>query len=242
MRAIASAMVMMMAAQGVAAADDVSARIAEQVKQLDSRLVVESVAAAPLEGLYEIVLDSGEVLYTDDSGQYILAGQLYRVVAGEGLVNLTEQRLQQTRVDLLAQVPAEDRVIYPAQGDTKARLQVFTDVDCVYCRRLHNEVATLNRMGVQVEYLAFPRGGAGSAAAAKMETIWCATGDQRRQLMDSAKAGERPASADCDSPVMEQFALGQRLGVTGTPALVLEDGRLIPGYMPAQQLGEMLGL
>jgi len=242
MRAAASALVMMVMAQGAVAAEDISAQVAERVRQLDSRLQVESVAEAPLKGLYEVVLESGEVLYTDVSGEYILSGKLYRNQPGQGLVNLTEQRLQQTRADLLAQVPAEERVIFPAQGETRARLQVFTDVDCVYCRRLHSEVKTLNQMGVQVEYLAFPRGGAGSATAASMDAIWCAKGEQRRQLMDSAKAGGQPAPADCDSPVLEQYALGQRLGVTGTPALVLEDGRLIPGYLPAERLGEMLGL
>jgi thiol:disulfide interchange protein DsbC len=224
------------------AADDVHARVAERIKQLDSRLNVESVADAPLKGLYEVVLDSGEVLYTDDSGEYVLAGQLYQIVAGQGFVNLTEQRMQQIRVDMLAKIPAEERVIFPADGEMKARLQVFTDVDCVYCRRLHQEVDELNGMGIQVEYLAFPRGGANSAAAGKMSAIWCAEGDERRELMSRAKSGEALSAADCDNPVLDQFRLGQRLGVTGTPALVLEDGRLLPGYVPAQRLATMLGL
>lgn len=242
MRVTAAALATMVMAQGAWAADAAEERIAERIRQLDSRLVVETVADSPLTGLYEVVLQSGEVLYSDAAGEYVLSGQLFHIVDGGTVVNLSEQRLQAKRVDMLAQVPDEDRVIFPAEGETRARIQVFTDVDCVYCRRLHQEVKTLNAMGIQVDYLAFPRGGARSAAAGKMSAIWCAQGEARRELMSRAKEGENLQPVDCDNPVLDEFRLGQQLGVTGTPALVLDDGRLIPGYMPAPQLASLLGL
>jgi len=241
MRAVAAALMMLCLVQGAAAAEDVRERIAARIGSFDSRLSVESVEPAPLPGLYEVVLSSGEVLYSDEKGEYILAGELYRVGGGK-LVSLTEERLKGVRVKALAAIPDAQRVIFPAQGERKAHLQVFTDVDCGYCRKLHGEVARLNEMGVQVDYLAFPRGGARSAAAAKMSAIWCAEGDERRALMTRAKNGENLAPASCDNPVMEQFDIGRQLGVTGTPALVLDDGRLLPGYLPAEQLAEVLGL
>ncbi|KEA64942.1 Thiol:disulfide interchange protein DsbC [Marinobacterium lacunae] len=241
MRAFAAALLLCVMSQSVLAADTVRDRIAERIQSFDSRLSVESVSEAPMAGLYEVVLSSGEVLYTDDKAEYILAGELYQIQSGN-LVSLTEERLKDVRVKALAGIPAEQRVIFPAKGERKAHLQVFTDVDCGYCRKLHDEVAKLNDMGVQVDYLAFPRGGARSAAAAKMSAIWCAEGDERRALMTRAKNGENLKPVACDNPVMEQFAIGQQLGVTGTPALVLDDGRLLPGYLPAEQLAKVLGL
>lgn len=241
MRAIAAAL-MLFITQGVAAEEDVSKSISARIGSFDSRLSVESVAPAPLPGLYEVVLSSGEVLYSDAQGEYILAGELYKVQESGQLVSLTEERLKAVRVQILSTIADDQRVIFPAKGERKARLQVFTDVDCVYCRKLHGEVAELNAMGVQVDYLAFPRGGARSAAAGKMSAIWCAEGEERRSLMTRAKNGEALPAADCDNPVLEQFAIGQQLGVTGTPALVLEDGRLLPGYLPAEQLAKQLGL
>lgn len=242
MRAVAAALLMLCMVQGAAAADKVQERLIERIQSFDSRLSVESVSPAPMPGLYEVVLSSGEVLYTDAQGEYILAGELYQVQGAGKLVSLTEERMKAVRVRALAAIPAEQRVVFPAKGERKAHLQVFTDVDCGYCRKLHSEVAKLNEMGIQVDYLAFPRAGAGSAAAAKMSAIWCAQGDERRQLMTRAKNGEKLAPGDCDNPVLEQFALGQQLGVTGTPALVLDDGRLLPGYLPAERLAQVLGL
>lgn len=241
MRALVAAMLMLVVAQGAQAAEDASSKIAERIKSVDSRLSVESVTATPMDGLYEVVLASGEVLYTDSEGEYVLSGELYHLEKGRGLVNLTEQRMQKVRVDALAKIPAEQRVVFPAKGERKARIQVFTDVDCVYCRRLHSEVTKLNEMGIEVDYLAFPRGGEGSAAAGKMTAIWCAEpGDVRRDLMNRAKSGESLEPVSCDNPVLDQFHLGQQLGVTGTPALILDNGQLLPGYVPAERLKQIL--
>ncbi len=241
MRALVAAMLMLVVAQAAQAAGDASDKIAERIKSVDSRLSVESVTATPMDGLYEVVLASGEVLYTDSEGEYVLSGELYHLEEGRGLVNLTEQRMQKVRVDALAKIPAEQRVVFPAKGERKARIQVFTDVDCVYCRRLHAEVTKLNEMGIEVDYLAFPRGGERSAAAGKMTAIWCAEpGEVRRDLMNRAKSGEALEPVACDNPVLDQFHLGQQLGVTGTPALILDNGQLLPGYVPAERLKQIL--
>lgn len=242
MRSLMGALLMLALAQSAVAADSAEDKIRAAIAQLDQRVNITSVEPAALEGLYEVLLSSGEVLYASEQGDYFLAGELYHIDPQAGFVNLTEQRLSKARAEALAQVKAEDRVIFAPKGEVKARIQVFTDVDCVYCRRLHNEVAELNALGIQVDYLAFPRGGAQSPAAATMETIWCAKGDERKALFTRAKQGEALDPVRCDSPVMAQFELGQKLGVTGTPAIVLEDGRLVPGYVPAQRMAQMLGL
>ena len=224
------------------AADTAEDNIKQQLSRVDSRFEVSSIEPAPMKGLYEVTLSSGEVLYADAKGEYILAGQLYQIDADKGLVNLTEAKRAQARAVAMQALSEEDMVVYRPDGAVQATVHVFTDVDCPYCRKLHEEVPALNEMGVQVNYLAFPRGGMGSRAYTTMTSIWCGDAEERRERMDEAKSGGRVDEEQCDSPVMEQFALGQKLGVTGTPALVLEDGRLLPGYVPAERLKQVLGL
>ena len=132
---------------------------------------------------------------------------------------------------------------YSPEGEVKARIHVFTDISCPYCVKLHREIPELNKMGIEVSYLAFPRAGQGSAAHKQMNAIWCAGDeDARRDAMDQAKLTRSLAGSDCKTPVIEQMALGQSMGVTGTPALVMADGKLVPGYVPAKQLAKMLGI
>lgn len=224
------------------AADTAEENIRKQLGQVDSRLQIQSVEPAPMAGLYEVVLSSGETLYADMKGEYLLAGQLFRVDTEQGLVNLTEQKRNVARQAAIQSLDVADMVVYKPAGEVKATLHVFTDVDCPYCRKLHEEVPALNKMGVQVNYLAFPRGGPGSAAHAKMQTIWCGTDAERRERMDEIKAGERLDNETCDNPVLDQYMLGQKMGITGTPALILDDGSLLPGYMPAARLQQIMKL
>jgi len=243
MRSLTLTSALMLAMTGSAwAADSAEEKIKQQLSRVDSRLKVDAVEPAPLAGLYQVTLNSGETLYADAKGEYLLAGQLYKV-ADEGLVNLTEQKRAEQRQQALAALDEKDMVVYKPDGAVKATIHVFTDVDCPYCRKLHDEVPALNEMGVQVNYLAFPRGGLGSKAYTTMNSIWCGDdAEQRRERMDDVKGGGRISEDSCETPVMDQFRLGQKLGVTGTPALLLEDGQLLPGYMPAERLRQALKL
>ncbi|MBY4676150.1 DsbC family protein [Marinobacterium arenosum] len=216
--------------------------IVAQLQKVNKSIPVVSVEPAQMPGMYEVTLGSGEVLYADPKGEYFVVGQMYRYSDQDGFVNLTEKKLAAQRAEKLKQVAEEDMVIFAPEGEVKATLNVFTDVDCPYCRKLHEEVPKLNEMGVQVNYLAFPRAGFGSPAYKKMNSIWCGEPGTRTELMTKVKTGQKIEELDCKSPVMEQMALGQSVGVTGTPALLLEDGTLVPGYMPAARLGAMLGI
>jgi thiol:disulfide interchange protein DsbC len=117
---------------------------------------------------------------------------------------------------------------------------VFTDVDCGYCRKLHLEVPAMNKMGVEVRYLAYPRSGVGSPSYDKLVTAWCST--NRQDAITRMKRGEELPPKKCDNPVAHEYELGQMAGLTGTPAIVLEDGRMLPGYMSANELGHLLGI
>ena len=216
--------------------------IKQSLKKIDARLSVVAIEPAEMEGMYAVELNTGELLYSDAKGEYFMLGQLFRLSDQEGFVNLTEGKRKQQRLDQIAKIEEKDMIVFPAEGTHKATVTVFTDVDCGYCRKLHKEVPTLNKMGIQVNYLAFPRAGVGSRTYNVMESIWCAAPDQRNAMMTKAKSGQQVEAKSCDSPVAQQMMLGQSVGVTGTPALVFEDGTLMPGYLPAAQLARALKL
>ncbi|MFY0655857.1 MAG: DsbC family protein [Neptunomonas phycophila] len=219
-------------------AQSVEEQIQTQIKKIDASIPVVSIEKAPIPGMYEVELGSGEVLYTDEKGEFFLLGNLYQLSDAEGFVSLTEKKQNAQREKEMAALDDSDLVIYPAQGAEKASVFVFTDVDCPYCRKLHDEVPKLQAQGVTVKYLAFPRQGPGSPVHKKMESIWCA--EDRNAAMDQSKQGKSVASATCENPVIDQYMLGQKAGVTGTPAIVTAQGKLIPGYMPASRLIELI--
>lgn len=188
-----------------------------------------SVGLSPIAGLYEAKIDS-VVVYVTADGRYFLAGNLYETNTG---VNLTDESLSGWRKSLLDGLDEKEMVVF-APEETKYTINVFTDVDCGYCVKLHQEVATLNEAGVKVRYLAFPRAGEGSDTYNKMVSVWCAKDKQK--AMDAAKAREPVEKAECNNPITSQYKLGQRMGITGTPALVFSDGDVVPGYMPARNL------
>ena len=117
-------------------------------------------------------------------------------------------------------------------------LTVFTDIDCPYCAKLHREVPQLNKNGITVEYLMFPRAGLGTPSFKKAVSMWCA--EDNNKSMTEAKEGRPIDNKTCENPIKAQYQLGQELGVRGTPALITKTGKLIPGYVPADRLTKML--
>jgi thiol:disulfide interchange protein DsbC len=128
----------------------------------------------------------------------------------------------------MASVNGRDMVVFGPE-DAKYTVDVFTDIDCPYCVRLHNQMAEYNRLGIRIRYLAFPRAGISSSSYDKWVSVWCS--DDRQTAMGDAKNGKRIPAKKCDSPVKQQFALGRAVGVRGTPSLILENGHMIPGYV-----------
>ena len=122
----------------------------------------------------------------------------------------------------------------------KRYVTVFTDIDCGYCRKLHNEVPELNAAGIQVRYLAFPRAGIGSNSHNKYVSVWC--NDDPQASLTKAKSGRPVAKATCENPIAETYRLGQQIGVRGTPMIIYDDGKITPGYLPSKELIKRLGL
>ncbi|TVP46492.1 MAG: DsbC family protein [Halomonas sp.] len=223
-----------------AQADAVADRLAGSLSVNGQSMPVESVTGTPMDGIYHVRLESGESFYSNADGSYFLVGSLYEN-AEDGLVNLTEQEQNQERADALAAVPESERVIYRGAEEPKATIVVFTDPSCPYCARLHETIPELNDLGIAVHYFAFPRAGMNSAVATTLQQVWCS--DNRSEAMNRAKEGQAiSGSANCDNPVAGQYDLGRALGVQGTPAIILPDGQLVPGFVPPERLTAMLGL
>lgn len=213
--------------------------IKQKLQAAGRDIPVSVVRPSVVENIYEVELSSGEMFYSTADGGYLFSGDLYQV-SPQGFKNITEEGRMLARAQQIQSLDEKELVIFPAEGEKKGQITVFTDVDCGYCRKLHKEVPELNKMGITVRYLAFPRSGLGSEVYRTMVSVWCA--DNRQDALTRAKQGEVIQSKACVDPVASQYQLGQKLGVTGTPAIFLDDGRLLPGYMPAARIATTLGL
>ncbi len=198
------------------------------------------VKESPIPGMYRVQVQNGPLFFVSADGKYFLTGDMYQVKSNE-YVNLQEVERTAKRKEIMAIVDPKDEIIFKPKGETKAVIQVFTDVDCGYCQKLHREIAELNGYGIEVRYLAYPRAGVQSEAFNKLATAWCS--DNPQETLTRFKNRERVKIDVCEkNPVAMQFQLGNMVGVRGTPALVLADGTMVPGYRPAKDLAEMLGL
>lgn len=223
-----------------ASADAMTDHLAENLRVNGQQMPVEQVDVTPMDGIYHVRLESGESFYSNADGSHFLVGDLYQN-ADNGLVNLTEQAKNQERAAALAAIPESERFVYRGTGEPKATVVVFTDPTCPYCERLHETVPELNERGIAVHYLAFPRAGMGSDAATSLQQAWCS--DNRSEAMTRAQQRQSlSGSSDCDNPIAEQYNLGMALGVQGTPAIILPDGQMVPGFVPPERLVAMLGL
>ena len=194
----------------------------------------EIISAVPtdMDDIYWVTASGLPSFFTDKSGKHIIQGQII-AVGQDAPVDISGALVAKAAQDALKTVDKKDMVIYPAKGATKSVVYAFTDADCPYCTKLHEEMGEINARGIEVRYLAWPRS---EGSIPKMEAIWCS--EDRNAAMDQAKMGANVQAPSCNSPVKEQIELGMSLGVRGTPAIFTESGQQIGGYLPAAQLAQ----
>lgn len=194
----------------------------------------EQVSAAPMAGLYEVRLGS-KIAYVSADGRYLLQGEIIDLETDE---NLTEARRGGLRRAVLATVDEASMIVFAPARYTDS-ITVFTDVDCGYCRKLHRQIAEYNARGIRVRYMAFPRSGPGTASWKEAEKVWCSA--DRRTALTRAKLGEKLTAPDCKAPMIAQhFNIGRDFGLQGTPAIVLDSGELIGGYLEPAELAKYI--
>lgn len=222
------------------APDNTFSTIERKLSAVRPDLKFKVMGESSLSGIYEVEVDGGPILFVAKDGSHFIDGNLYKITPTQ-FIDIKEVRLTAMRRDIFSKLNPDELIVFKPAGESKAIMNVFTDIDCGYCRKLHKEVPMLNAMGVEVRYLAYPRAGLESESYLKIATAWCA--DDRNKSLTNFKNGRNTTIAICDdNPVAEHFALGNSIGVTGTPATILMDGTLLPGYRSAADFAQLLGL
>ena len=221
----------------------VDAAALQMVRQALAKLApgvqVDMVNRAPLPGFYQVIA-AGQLVYVSTDGKYLLNGDLIDLGTSSSLNAAAWAAFRKAE---LAKVPVAERIEY-APAHPKYRITVFTDVTCAYCRLLHQHMAELNKEGIAVDYLAWPRSGVQDDAGRPtqvykaMVSAWCAA--DPRAALDGEFKGHEAKPATCANPVRQQYELGEKLGVNGTPAIFTADGRQIGGYLTPAQLLHVL--
>ncbi|SRR5581483_3338674 len=223
----------------LAVAADADADLAAVKQKLTERLPNVSLdklkRSSAMPGWYE--LEHGmQLLYISGDGKRLFLGDLVDL---ETRTNVTESWREQTAIRLINAV-GEQNMIVMGPADAKRTITVFTDVDCPYCARLHQEVPELTKSGVKVRYLLFPRAGIGSETYKKSVAVWCAA--DRVKAVGIAKAGGKVEMKTCANPVENHYQLGRQLEVSGTPTIYLDDGKMLGGYLPSSRLLAILNI
>jgi thiol:disulfide interchange protein DsbC len=216
------------------AADPKDPRVA-LLKRLPAGAKLEDLRPSPIPGIFEFA-QGAEISYLTADGKYFIDGNIYDMDSRE---NLTETMRTHARATLLAAVPESEMIIF-SPPNPRYTITVFTDVDCAYCRKLHSQIGEINSLGVRVRYVFFPRTGPDTESWHKAEAVWCSA--NRNEALTRAKAGGAlDLKKTCgETPVAREYALGQSLGVQGTPAIFTANGNLIAGYLPPQELVQQI--
>lgn len=210
-------------------------RVRSKLAELVPEQAPDSIKPTPIKDLYEVVYGA-QVMYVSAEGRYLLRGNLIDLDQRQ---DLTEQTRSGARKEALAKVDESEMLVFsPSSKKTLHTLTVFTDIDCPYCRKLHSEINEYTNAGIKVRYLLFPRTGKNSPSYYKAVNVWCAK--DRNEALTKAKQGKELPKRTCKNPVQSQMELGQLIGVNGTPATVLENGEMVPGYRPAKEMIQML--
>lgn len=199
---------------------------------IDTKVLSATPTSMP--NIYWVKAQGMPALFTDSTGQYVIQGEIVKL-AGDRPQSISADLQARDAKAALATVDTKDMIIFPAKGTTKAVINVFTDADCGYCRKLHSEINEINALGIEVRYLPWPRS---EQTFPIMEKIWCSK--DRNLALTQAKAGEPIEASQCENPVKRIHDLGLSIGVSGTPAIYSKDGKHLGGYLPPQQLAQAL--
>lgn len=216
------------------AADDKLESVRKKLSGMFEQIEPEHINPSPIEGWYAVQKGS-TIAYVSGDGRYLLQGDLIDL---DTEVNLSEASRNGARRHLLASLD-QDQLITFSPAEVKHTITVFTDVECTYCRRLHSQIDEYLAHGIEVRYMLYPRNGPASQSWNTSEEIWCAT--DRNKALTAAKLDRKFESSACDaSIVQDHYVLGQQVGLSGTPAILLADGTLISGYLPPDTLNDRL--
>ena len=198
---------------------------------------IESIEQSDFPDIYKVYYGDIQPLYVSKDGKYFLYGDMFQISSSK-IINLTATDITKRRIQLMKDIAKDELISFLSKNESYS-VTVFTDVDCGYCRKLHKEIKDYNKKGISIHYAAFPRSGIGTESFSKMVTAWCS--EDPKQSITNLKNGDNLKLNFCDSqPVAKHYAIGQKLGISGTPAIISEDGELYPGYFSPKDLLDKL--
>ncbi len=207
--------------------DDAVEQLREALAKTMPQVKPTKISTTPVVGLYEVIVGS-QVVYMDINARYMIEGDLFDL---KTKINVTEDAKSVIRLAAVDKLGPDSMIVYTPEK-IKNTITVVTDIDCPYCRRLHNEIPDYLENDVQVRYIFMPLKGA--ADMKKTISVWCS--DDQQLALDIAKAGGEVEEKTCKNPIKQHLKIARELGVRGTPAILLEDGTLLPGYVPVDKL------
>lgn len=210
-----------------------NAAIESSLRQVLPDMKTDQIRPSPIEGISEVQVGP-RLFYVTNDGKYLLQGNLIDLHTRQ---DISENRRKTFRLEAVNAIGEQNMIIFPAKNP-RHTITVFTDVDCTYCRKLHKEINRYNDLGITVRYLLYPRSGANTPSYYKAVTVWC--NENRQDALTRAKAGEELKPRECANPVMALMDLGQSMDLQGTPAIILDDGEMVPGYVPPEKLAQAL--
>lgn len=218
------------------AADEIPvAQITEALAELAPHIEVTEVTESGLPGIYEVT-SHGTIYYLSPDVRYLFEGSIHDLHTQQ---NISEARRGKLQTSLLNEVAENEMLVFNNHANSADRwITVFTDTDCGYCQKLHEEVPQLTSAGIQVRYLMYPRAGLESDSFRELQSVWCA--DDQQSAMTVAKSGGSVAHASCDNPIEEHMDLAHKVGLRGTPLIYLDNGTRVSGYRPANELIGMI--
>lgn len=228
MKSLITFVVLGLCATIASAADPAPADPRAKIAQKFPGVKLEDIQPSPVSGMYAVTLGA-DTAYVSTDGKFLISGDLYDV---DTRINLTELERSTARAKALARLDERDMIVFASTTvEPKYTITVFTDVECGYCRKLHGEIEELNKLGIRVRYMAYPRSGPNTEDWRKMENVWCSK--DRKTAITQAKLGKEVKSPSCGAtPVAKQFQTGEDFGVNGTPAIFTAAGDYIRGYLP----------
>lgn len=233
--ASAALMAMVISLAGFAGEKEVAAGLKGKIIGAETA----QIQPAPVPGMFEVVANH-QIYYVTGDGRYLFQGHAFDLKEG---VDLTEPRVMDVRADAINSVKEDQAITFrPKDVEVKDRITVFTDIDCGFCNKMHQQMDGYLAQGIEIRYLFYPRHGLNAAGARKAEAVWCA--DDQQSAMNAANADARNMTGvemrRCENPVAAHYKLGKDVGVRATPTLVTDKGQIIPGYRKPEELRKIL--
>jgi len=220
------------------AAETSAAKPAEVKKAFEARFPnrpVQSVASTPVTGIYEVVVQGKQIVYTDAKADYLFVGDLIDTQKRE---SLTEKKMAELNKVAFSSLPLND-AFKEVRGNGARKLAVFSDPDCPFCHKLEKE--SLSQLdNVTIYTFLFPLTSLHPDAMHKSKVVWCSK-DRTAAWTGWMREGKKlSGAADCATPIDRNLALGEKLGINGTPALIFANGQMVPGAIDKDEIEKLL--